>query len=144
MKRIYDIKNISELLNKTLDHFLPKYAINFNVFISKFKKLFSNGNTIVINDNKNNNQRYDFHLQSLIYIINENKLNEKPKWIGIQTYIDSLLFIIKDNCKINSDKDINKIFKEINYWNIIDYSEKTIEQLLSDENDDLLKTRIKD
>ena len=141
IKKFYEIKNRCELLNINLEHFLPRYPINTNIFVSKFRQIFSNNNAIVKYDKTNIKQKYDFHLETLIYIIKEKNLNENPIWINVEIYINTLMNIIKEKSGINDNKILDEIFKEINYWNIIDYSEKNIEKLLADDSDDLFETR---
>ena len=141
LKQFYEIKNRCELINITLEHFLPRYPINTNIFINKFRTLFSNNNTIIKYEKNNIKQRYDFNIQTLLYIIQENKINENPNWINVELYLNTLIKIIKENNDINDDKIVDEVMKEINYWNIIYYSDKNIEKLLDDDNDDLFETR---
>ena len=84
LKQLYRIKNISEICHKNLDLFIPKYAISINSFVNQFKKLFSSGNINIKNNFENFYYRYDFQLKTIIYIINEHKLNEKTKWNEIK------------------------------------------------------------
>ena len=119
-----------------------------NTFVAQFKKLLRNENIIIPFDFNDFKQKYEYHLQTLIYMINKYNLNKKPKWIEINTYIESLKFIIKENIvKIKgnnyNEQDILDIIKEINYWNVINTSNKSIEELLEDTNDDVLGTRQK-
>ena len=145
---LYKSKHLSELYHKILDKFIPKYAISMNTFVAQFKKLLRNENIIIPFDFNDFKQKYEYHLQTLIYMINKYNLNKKPKWIEINTYIESLKFIIKENIvKIKgnnyNEQDILDIIKEINYWNVINTSNKSIEELLEDTNDDVLGTRQK-
>ena len=143
LSELYKIYHISELYHKNLDSYIPKYAISMNTFISQFKKLFKNYNYNVSFDLNNINQKYEYHLQTLIYIINKNNINIKPKWIEIKTYVDSIKQIIIENNENNkySEQDILNIIKDINYWNVINTCKKDIEQLLGDNSDDILGTR---
>ena len=141
LQKFYEINNRCELINITLEHFLPRYPINTNIFISKFRTLFSNNNTTIKYDINNLHQKYDFNIQALLHIIQENKTGDNPFWINIELYLNTLMNIIRKNSSFNDDKIINEILKEINYWNIIYYSEKDLEKLLSDDNDDLFETR---
>ena len=145
---LYKSKHLSELNHKILDKFIPKYAISMNTFVAQFKKLLRNENIIIPFDFNNFKEKYEYHLQTLIYIINKYNLNQKPKWIEINIYIESLKYIIKENImniKGNNynKQDIINIIKEINYWNVINTSNKNIEELLEDQTDDVLGTRQK-
>ena len=142
---LYKSYHISELYHRKLDSFLPKYAISINTIVAQFKKLLKEENNKIHFDLNNINQKFEYHLQCLIHIINKNEIKEKPKWIGIKTYLNCLKQIIKEN---NEDKkytepEILHIIKDINYWNIINTSNKSIEEILEDQSDDILGTRPK-
>ncbi len=143
---LYKLKYLSELYNKTLNKFIPKYAISMDSFISQFKKLLKNENVIIPFDFNDLNQKY--HLQTLIYIMNKYNLNAKPKWIEMNIYLESLKYIIKENIVKNqrnnfNEQDILYIIEEINLWNVINTINKSIEQLLEEQIDDVLGNRIK-
>ena len=124
-----------------MELYLPRYPINTNIFINKFRQIFSNNNSIIKYDNNNINQKYHFHLLALLYLIKEKELNLNPTWIDIELYINTLKNIIKEKSGLNDSKILDEILKEINYWNIIDYSDKNIERILDDDSDDLFETR---
>ena len=113
LEKIYFTNNIVESLNSKINFYLPKRPTNNADFVNCIIKLITNSNNL-----NNDIKRHDFVSRTLISLINKFDLNQTPKWIKYNEYIEENKNIINKGKNIKETSELNEIINLINYMDI--------------------------